>query len=135
MTSDKARDFSKQLEKVARDEVTYRFSGEGLSYSESLTLIADMERINSALDTAIAGQKPRWANLDERYKALEQKINRSVAANKIDKGRGDKLKADLQSLARTRRDFETSGGGISLAEAESLVREFIRINGNIDVKP
>jgi len=135
LTSEKARDFSKQLEKVARDEVTYRFSGEGLSYSESLTLIADMERINSALDTAIAGQKPRWANLDERYKALEQKINRSVASNKIDKGRGDKLKADLQSLARTRRDFETSGGGISLAEAESLVREFIRINGNIDVKP
>lgn len=135
LTSDKARDFSKQLEKVARDEVTYRFSGEGLSYSESLTLIADMERINSALDTAIAGQKPRWANLDERYKALEQKINRSVASNKIDKGRGDKLKADLQSLARTRRDFETSGGGISLAEAESLVREFVRINGNIDVKP
>jgi chaperonin cofactor prefoldin len=64
LTMAQTQDFTKELDRINRDEISYRFSGTGLSYAESISLVADLEKLNGRIDTQIAGQNSSM----ERYR-------------------------------------------------------------------
>jgi hypothetical protein len=59
------QDFTKELDRINRDEITYRFSGTGLSYAESISLVADLgeiERPHRYSDLLV--KQLEWSGID-----------------------------------------------------------------------
>lgn len=132
MTSEQSREFTRDLDRIARDEVTYRFSGSGLSYAESLALITELEKVSARLDTKLAGSSPQWNGIDGRVSETSKRISDALLAQKVDASAGNQLKNELDRISQAKVAFSTSGGGLTLAETESLVRDLERLNKDID---
>lgn len=132
MTSEQSREFTKELDRIARDEVTYRFSGTGLSYAESLALITDLEKLSSKLDTRLAGTTAQWDGIDGRIADSTRRISDALTGQKLSIDVGTQLKNELDRIGQAKNAFQSSGGGLTLAETESLVRDLDRLTRDLD---
>lgn len=134
LTMAQSQEFSKELDRINRDEIAYRFSGTGLSYAESISLVADLEKLSGRIDTQIAGQTARWAGVDGRLQALNKQVGEALLAQKINSTTASTLKRELDRVGQAKLAFEASGGGLNLAETESLVRDLDRLARGIEIR-
>lgn len=134
LTMAQTQDFTKELDRINRDEISYRFSGTGLSYAESISLVADLEKLNGSIDTQIAGQAARWSGIDGRVQSISKQIGQALLAQKINGATASQLKREVDRVAQAKIAFETSGGGLNLAETESLVRDLDRLTRSLDIR-
>lgn len=128
------QEFTKELDRINRDEITYRFSGTGLSYAESISVVADLEKLNGRIDTQIAGQTAKWSGIDGRVQSISKQIGQALFAQKINGATASQLKREVDRVAQAKVAFETSGGGLNLAETESLVRDLDRLTRSLDIR-
>lgn len=54
--------------------MTYRFSGSGLSYAESLSLTTDLEKLSARLETKLAGNAGQWKGIDGRISETSRRV-------------------------------------------------------------
>lgn len=129
-----AQEFSAELDRIASEENAFRFSGSGLSYSESLALITELEKLSGRIDTALAGQKPQWSGIDGRISELGKRISDGQSASKFNAGTAGQLSRELDRITQAEQAFIASGGGLSLAEVESLSRDLDRLTRDLEVR-
>jgi polyhydroxyalkanoate synthesis regulator phasin len=129
-----AQEFSTELDRIASEENAFRFSGSGLSYSESLALITELEKLSGRIDTALAGQKPQWSGIDGRISELGKRISDGQSASKFNAGTASQLSRELDRITQAEQAFIASGGGLSLAEVESLSRDLDRLTRDLEVR-
>jgi chaperonin cofactor prefoldin/chemotaxis signal transduction protein len=134
LTMAQTQEFTKELDRINRDEITYRFSGTGLSYAESISLVADLEKLNGRIDTQIAGQTAKWSGIDGRVESIAKQIGQALLSQKINGATASQLKREVDRVAQAKIAFETSGGGLNLAETESLVRDLDRLTRSLDIR-
>lgn len=129
-----AQEFSGELDRIASEESAYRFSGSGLSYSESLALITELEKLGGRLETAVAGQKAQWTGVDGRLAELAKRIADGQSSGKFNSGVGAQLNRELERITLAKQAFLASGGSLSLAEVESLARDMDRLTRDLDFR-
>lgn len=134
LTMAQTQEFTKELDRISRDEVSYRFSGTGLSYAESISLVADLEKLNGRIDTQIAGKTAQWSGIDGRVQSISKQIGQALLSQKINGATASQLKREVDRVAQAKVAFETSGGGLNLAETESLVRDLDRLTRSLDIR-
>ncbi|MBP9092784.1 hypothetical protein KBI23_17305 [bacterium] len=134
LTMAQTQEFTKELDRISRDEITYRFSGTGLSYAESISLVADLEKLNGRIDTQIAGKTAQWSGIDGRVQSISKQIGQALLSQKINGATASQLKREVDRVAQAKVAFETSGGGLNLAETESLVRDLDRLTRSLDIR-
>lgn len=132
MTAEQSREFTRELDRISRDEVTYRFSGSGLSYAESLSLITELEKLSAKLDTRLAGSSAQWNGIDGRISDTTKRISDALLARKLDAPSATDLKNEVERIGQAKSAFASSGGGLTLAETESLVRDLDRLSRDLD---
>ncbi|MDP3510171.1 MAG: hypothetical protein Q8T09_19520 [Candidatus Melainabacteria bacterium] len=134
LTMAQTQEFTKELDRISRDEITYRFSGTGLSYAESISLVADLEKLNGRIDTQLAGKTAQWSGIDGRVQSISKQIGQALLSQKINGATASQLKREVDRVAQAKVAFETSGGGLNLAETESLVRDLDRLTRSLDIR-
>ncbi|CAN5296965.1 hypothetical protein BH11CYA1_BH11CYA1_39080 [soil metagenome] len=134
LTMAQTQEFTKELDRISRDEISYRFSGTGLSYAESISVVADLEKLNGRIDTQIAGQSAKWSGIDGRVKSISTQIGQALLSQKINGASASQLKREIDRVTQAKVAFETSDGGLSLAETESLVRDLDRLARSLDIR-
>ncbi len=134
LTLAQMQEFTKELDRISREEISYRFSGTGLSYAESISLVADLEKLNGRVDTAMAGQSVKWAGIDGRINDLGKRVGEAFLAQKISPTLASELKRELDRVNQAKAAFSASGGSLNLAETESLMRDLDRLSRQIDVR-
>jgi chaperonin cofactor prefoldin len=127
-------EITRELDRIAREEVNYRFSGNGLSYAESSSLMAELERVDNRINTMLAGRKVQWSGIDNRLLEAREEIEEGVAARRLSAAQASELKAELDRIAQAKLAFEASGGGLTVAETSSLVRDLERFNINLNAR-
>ncbi len=130
ITLEQAADLRLQLDVVQETEKSFRISGGGLSYPESLTLIAELDRISKVIDTKI--NKKTTNDFETQFAKVTTRITGSELAVKAKPQEVANLKKELERIAQAKTAFAHSGGGLSYAEAESLLRDVDRLNKEID---
>jgi hypothetical protein len=96
--------------------------------------VADLEKLNGRIDTQIAGQTARWSGIDGRVQSISKQIGQALLAQKINGATASQLKREVDRVAQAKIAFETSGGGLNLAETESLVRDLDRLTRSLDIR-
>ncbi|HNM50195.1 MAG TPA: hypothetical protein PKN86_10845, partial [Candidatus Obscuribacter sp.] len=132
LTAEQSREFTRELDRISRDEVTYRFSGSGLSYAESLSLITELEKLSAKLDTRLAGSSAQWNGIDGRISDTTKRIGDALLARKLDAASATDLRNEVDRIGQAKSAFASSGGGLTLAETESLVRDLDRLSRDLD---
>jgi hypothetical protein len=128
LTLTQAQTFTRELDRIARDEINYRFSGAGLSYAEALALVTELEKLNGHLDTQLAGRITQWATLDAHLQDSARQVGEALLGQKLSVTQATQFKRELDRIAQAKQAFTASGGGLTLAETESLVRDLDRFS-------
>lgn len=130
ISAETARSLAGRLDAVNKKEIEYTFSGSGLSHAESLALVADLEKVESAFRVAQAGITITHKDFEERLDSIQSEIKKGSYTAGFDP---EKIKSDLERLSDTYKRFASTGnGGLNLAEAESINRDLMRIQDRID---
>lgn len=130
ISAETARSLGSRLEAINKKEIEYTFSGSGLSHAESLALVADLEKIDSAFRVAQAGITITHKDFEERLDSIQSEIKKGSYTAGFDPA---KIKNDLERLSDTYKRFASTGnGGLNLAEAESINRDLMRIQDRIE---
>lgn len=130
ISAETARSLASRLDAVNKKEIEYTFSGSGLSHAESLALVADLEKVESAFRVAQAGVTITHKDFEERLDSIQSDIKKGNYTVGFDP---EKITSDLERLAETYKRFASAGnGGLTLAEAESINRDLIRIQDRIE---
>ncbi|MBU6451315.1 MAG: hypothetical protein KGS72_06030 [Cyanobacteria bacterium REEB67] len=126
--------FAQELDNISRGEASYRFSGNGLSYTESLTLQAEIDKLIEAIHDKIASKKSGGSlsvSLDSRIKEAADKVNAAAAARKIDGEVRARLQREVERIIEEKKAFSASAGSLSLTEVSSVIRDLDRLNSNL----
>lgn len=130
ISAETARSLGSRLDAINKKEIEYTFSGSGLSHAESLALVADLEKIDSAFRVAQAGITITHKDFEERLDSIQSEIKKGSYTAGFDP---EKIKSDLERLSDTYKRFASTGnGGLNLAEAESINRDLLRIQDRIE---
>jgi len=132
LTADQAREFTRELDRISRDEVTYRFSGSGLSYAESLSLTTDLEKLSARLETKLAGNAGQWKGIDGRISETSRRVSDALLTRKLDVRTANQFKNELDRINQAKSAFMSSGGGLNFSETESLVRDLDKVARDVD---
>lgn len=119
-----------QLDVVQETEKSFRISGGGLSYPESLTLIAELDRISKVIDSKI-NKKPT-NDFETQFNKVTARVTGSELAVKAKPGVVSTFKKELERISQAKTAYAHSAGGLSYAEAESLLRDLDKLNKEID---
>lgn len=130
ITLEQAANIRLQLDVIQETEKSFRISGGGLSYPESLTLIAELDRISKVIDSKI-NKKPT-NDFETQFNKITARITGPELAVKAKPGVVATFKKELERISQAKTAFAHSGGGLSYAEAESLLRDIDKLNKEID---
>ncbi len=125
--------FTTKLEDISRLELSFRYSGDGLSFAESATLKGELDKLNASIDSVLASGKRSWTGLDDGIEKTAKRITDGIAAKKIPVNSGSTLKTELNRMQKAKVAFAHSQGGYDLEETESLVRDLDRLNSEVDL--
>lgn len=126
--------FTAKLEDISRLELSFRYSGDGLSFAESATLKGELDKLNATIDASLSGGKHRWTGLDEGIQKTSQRIDEGAASKKIPPDAAATLRTELGRIQRAKVAFAHSQGGYDLEETESLVKDLDRLNAEVDLR-
>ena len=130
---DQVKQFGNRLEDIGRLELSFRYSGDGLSFAESSTLKTELEKLNTAIDEVIArGQ--RNTGLDDGIAKTAARINEGIASKKLARDAATSLKSEIDRIQKAKLAFAHSQGGYDLQETESLVKDLDRLNAELDLR-
>lgn len=132
LTLQQAADLRLQLDVVQETERAFRVSGGGLSYPESLTLIAELDRISKLIDTKVT-KKP-VNDFDSQFNKVTARVTSPELAVKAKPPVVATLKRELERISQAKTAFSHSAGGLSFAEVESLLRDIDKLNKEIDTR-
>ena len=133
LTSDRVKEYKDRLEAIARMEMGFRYTGDGLSYPESMMLANQLDDLNRKLDSALSGKSPSFAGIEDRLDKVGKRIADGIVGKKIDAEAASSLKTELDRISNARVAFAHSEGGYNLEETETLVRDIDRLNSEIDL--
>lgn len=133
LTSDRVKEYKDRLEAIARMEMGFRYTGDGLSYPESMMLANQLDDLNRKLDSALSGKSPSFAGIEDRLDKVGKRIADGIVGKKIDAEAAGSLKTELDRISNARVAFAHSEGGYNLEETETLVRDIDRLNSEIDL--
>lgn len=133
LTSDRVKEYKNRLEAIARMEMGFRYTGDGLSYPESMMLANQLDDLNRRLDSALSGKSPNFSGIEDRLDKAGKRIADGIVTKKIDAEAAGSLKTELDRISNARVAFAHSEGGYSLEETETLVRDIDRLNSEIDL--
>jgi hypothetical protein len=126
--------YKTKLDQISRTEAGYRYSGGGLSYGEALSLCNELDKLTNEIDNALTGTKTIANSIDLRLTNATDKINNYLAAKKLSNENAQKLHFELKRIDQAKSAFLSSGSGLNLAEAESLISDLERLDNDIDIK-
>jgi polyhydroxyalkanoate synthesis regulator phasin len=125
--------FGKKLEDIGRLELSFRYSGDGLSFAESSTLKSELETLSKSIDDVIA-KGERSTGLDEGIQKTASRINDGIQNKKLAPDAASALKAEIDRIQKAKLAFAHSQGGYDLQETESLVKDLDRLNAELDLR-
>lgn len=131
---DDSKDFKRSLENIARMEMSFRYSGDGLSYPESMMLATRLNQLNQEIDNKLAGKSPSFTGIDDRIDSTAKRIADGVNTRKLATDKANSLKKELDRISSAKVAFAHSQGGFNLEETETLVRDLDRLNSEIDLR-
>lgn len=134
LTLSEVVDFKKQLEQIGRMEMAFRYTGDGLSYPETLMLSEEIEKLSKGVDSLLAGKNSAFNGIDDRLDKTANRIVDALLSKKIDVENADQLKSELDRISKAKIAFAHSLGGFDLDESETLVRDLDRLNSEIDLR-
>jgi len=126
--------FSDKLEDIARLELSFRYSGDGLSFAESATLKAELDKLNGEVDTALSSNQRAWTGLDEGVEKTAARINEGILNKRLQPDAAASLKAEIDRIQKAKLAFAHSQGGYDLQETETLVKDLDRLNAELDLR-
>lgn len=130
---DQVKQFGDRLEDIGRLELSFRYSGDGLSFAESSTLKTELEKLSKSIDEVIArGQ--RTTGLDDGIAKTAARINEGIASKKLTNDAATNLKSEIDRIQKAKLAFAHSQGGYDLQETESLVKDLDRLNAELDLR-
>lgn len=126
--------FKRRLEHIARLEMGYRYSGDGLSYAESLILNKEITKVAHDLESLMKSTTPTTANVSEKIDRSARRIADGVITDKMTTDQADKLKQELDRISKARIAFAHSRGGYDLEEIETLIHDIDRLDKEIEAR-
>ncbi len=126
--------FTARLEDISRLELSFRYSGDGLSFAESVTLKGELDKLNASIDASLSSGKYKWTGLDEGIQKTSQRIEAGAASKKIPPDAVVVMKTELGRIQKAKVAFAHSQGGYDLEETESLVKDLDRLNAEVDLR-
>jgi hypothetical protein len=126
--------FKRRLEHIARLEMGYRYSGDGLSYAESLILNKEIGKVAKDIETSIKSTSASNSNVNDRIDRSARRIADGVITDKMTTDQADKLKQELDRISKARVAFAHSRGGYDLEEIETLIHDIDRLDKEIDAR-
>lgn len=126
--------FKRRLEHIARLEMGYRYSGDGLSYAESLILNKEITKVSNDLESLMKSTTPTSSNVSDRIDRSARRIADGVITDKMTTDQADKLKQELDRISKARIAFAHSRGGYDLEEIETLIHDIDRLDKEIDAR-
>ncbi|MBX9671302.1 MAG: hypothetical protein K2X93_27180 [Candidatus Obscuribacterales bacterium] len=126
--------FTAKLEDIARLELSFRYSGDGLSYAESATIKTELDKLTKLIDATLASSTTRWTGLDEGIANTSKRITDGITTKRLTADVGNTLKSEVDRIQKAKIAFAHSQGGYDLEETESLVHDLDRLNAEIDLR-
>lgn len=126
--------FSDKLKDIGRLELSFRYSGDGLSFAESATLKTELEKLNKSIDDTITGGQYKWTGLDEGIQKTSERIKTGIQSKKLTADAASSLKSEIDRIQKAKLAFAHSQGGYDLQETESLVKDLDRLNAEVDLR-
>jgi hypothetical protein len=127
-------DFKSRLEHIARMEMGYRYSGDGMSYAESLILNREIAKVAKDIESLMASTPVSKTSVTDRIDRSARRIADGVITNKVTSEQADKLKQELDRITKARVAFAHSRGGYDLEEIETLVHDVDRLDKEIEAR-
>lgn len=126
--------YTAKLEDIARLEMSFRYSGDGLSFAESATLKNELDKLDKAIDADLASGKRSWTGLDDGIEKTARRIEDGIEAKKLTGEAAANLKTEIDRIQKAKIAFAHSQGGYDLGETESLVKDLDRLNAELDLR-
>lgn len=123
-----AEQLSHDLDRISRDKISVKFKDSATAAQETTVLANRLVGLRDQLQAIVKDRPPKYKTLEDKLAAIESKID-SLPANLSDLKK--RSQADLGNIARQKELYESSGGGLSLAEASSLLRDCQRMEESI----
>lgn len=133
LSLDQVKAYKDRLEAIARMEMGFRYTGDGLSYPETLMLTKQLQEVDQQLELALKGKSASWKGIEDRIDKTGKRIADGVVTRKLSTETANSLKAELDRISSARLAFAHSEGGYSLDETETLVSDIDRLNSEIDL--
>lgn len=124
-----AEQLSHDLDRISRDKISVKFKDSGTAAQETAVLANRLVGLRDQLQAIVKDRPIKYKTLEDKLAAIESKID-SLPANLSDLKK--RSQADLGNIARQKELYESSGGGLSLAEASSLLRDCQRMEESIN---
>lgn len=123
-----AEQLSHDLDRISRDKISVKFKDSATAAQETTVLANRLVGLRDQLQAIVKDRPIKYKSLEDKLAAIESKID-SLPANLSDLK--NRSQADLGNIARQKELYESSGGGLSLAEASSLLRDCQRMEESI----
>ena len=123
-----AEQLSHDLDRISRDKISVKFKDSATAAQETTVLANRLVGLRDQLQAIVKDRPTKYKTLEDKLAAIESKID-SLPANLSDLKK--RSQADLGNIARQKELYESSGGGLSLAEASSLLRDCQRMEESI----
>ena len=133
LSVEEVKTYKDRLEAIARMEMGFRYTGDGLSYPETLMLTKQLEDVDKQLDLALKDKTASWKGIEDRIDKTAKRIADGILSKKLATDTANSLKSELDRISNARVAFAHSEGGYSLDETETLVRDIDRLNTELDL--
>jgi hypothetical protein len=124
--------FKRDLQRIAVLELSYKDSYGGLNRQEILTLLGELDQLNSRIDQQIQARAMSMPDIDAMHAKLTKAIAEGAASGKLSGPDAEELRKDLESIASLESSYKASGGGLSPAEAQALALRLEQLSSRIE---
>lgn len=128
-----ATEFRAELNRINNEVTQARTGGRRLSFTQSLRFTNDLNVLSGRIDQAREHQTATLPSIDASATELVQRINTSLAANKITQQEATQLRNDLQHVAEIEAAFKADGNGVLTPRQIRIVSgEIDKVHAKLD---
>lgn len=132
MSQNDGASFKRDLQRIAVLELSYKDSYGGLNRQEILTLLGELDQLNSRIDQQIQARAMSMPDIDAMHAKLTRAIAEGVSSGKLSGPDAEELRKDLESTANLESSYKASGGGLSPVEAQALALRLEQLSSRIE---